>query len=192
MRTGSAAPDDGSRAREDAQLGRQLLVTAGVVLVAAVYVLHAALPAVSFGLPFDNRQTVRTLVPEGWAFFTRSPRTPEPAAYGAGPDGTWRQLTGGSRSGPRDAFGLNRRARSQGTELGIVMSQVPKEHWSSCERAPTDCLSGVTPRLTVTNYSTHHTLCGDVGLALREVRPWAWRDLPGGMPAKVARVVVTC
>jgi antimicrobial peptide system SdpA family protein len=174
------------------RLGRQVATVAAVALVAVLYAVHAALPVTPFGLPFDDRQTVRTFVPQGWAFFTKSPRSPEPTVYGYDPDGSWRTLSFGPQATPGNLMGLDRLGRSQGTELAIILNRLPAKAWSNCDQQPVDCLSGLQPRYTVVNYSTHRSICGDVGVSVQEVLPWAWRNLPAVMPSKVARMTVAC
>jgi antimicrobial peptide system SdpA family protein len=164
-----------------------------IALVFAAYVLHAALPATPFKLPLMDKRVIQTVLPEGWAFFTISPRSPDIVVYGPASDHTWRRLTLNAHSGSGALLGLNRRNRSQGTEVALVANQVPEQAWSECDRAPLDCLSGLAPqKRTVANFATQQTLCGEVGLIMQEVLPWAWRDLPTTMPSKVVRVVVTC
>lgn len=179
--------------RADLWLGRSIATLVALALVAVVYVLHAALPATSFDLPFTDRQAVRAIVPEGWGFFTLSPRTPDPVVYAARPDGGWRPLAARTHGGPSTLFGLDRQGRSQGTELAIVTNQVRPEAWSDCDREPLDCLTALTPRPEpIRNSSTRRSICGEVGIVLQEVLPWAWRDLPTVMPSKVVRLVVSC
>ncbi|GIH11519.1 hypothetical protein Rhe02_95860 [Rhizocola hellebori] len=189
MDTSSAA---GQANQEDLRLGRRLVTTGAIALVFMAYVLHAALPATPFGLPFEQKRIVQTVLPEGWAFFTISPRSPDVVVYGTGPDNAWHRLTVNAHSGSGALLGLNRRNRSQGTEVALVANQVPPEVWSACDRDPLDCLSTLTPQRTVANFATQQTLCGEVGMIMQEVLPWAWRDLPTTMPSKVVRVVVTC
>jgi antimicrobial peptide system SdpA family protein len=187
-----APPQDAERVQ--ARLGRRIATVAVLALVVVVYVLQAALPVTAFTLPFDRSQQIRSLVPEGWAFFTKSPRIPDPTIYGLDSGGGWRTLTEGPQANPtRDSLlGLDRLSRSQGTEVAIVTNQIPAKAWTECNRRPTDCLSPLSPVATVTNFSTHHTICGDVGVAIQEVLPWAWHGLSTEMPSKVVRVVVTC
>ncbi len=89
-------------------------------------------------------------------------------------------------------MGLNRLGRSQGTELAILVQQVPPAGWSDCRQAPAVCLSRLPGNRTIADTSTHRTVCGDVGLVVQQVLPWAWRDLRTVMPSRVARVRVAC
>jgi antimicrobial peptide system SdpA family protein len=184
------APPD--QPREELRLGRRIAAVAALALVVVVYVVHAALPVTAFTLPYDQSVQVRSLVPEGWAFFTKSPRSPDPTVYGALAAGGWRRLSVDPQANPGSLMGLDRLARAQGTEVAIVTAQVPREAWTACDRPPTQCLSGLRPAATVVNRSTHRTICGDVGLTIQEVLPWAWHGLSTVMPSQVVRVVVTC
>lgn len=178
--------------QEDLRLGRRIVMTGAVALVMVVYVLHAALPATPFQLPFTDKRIIKTVLPEGWAFFTISPRSPDVVVYGAQPGGGWKRITVNAHSGSGSLLGLDRRNRSQGTEVALVANRVPPDHWSDCKREPLDCLETLTPKRTVANFATHRTMCGDIGLIMQEVLPWAWRDLETTMPSRVVRVRVTC
>ncbi|GHJ47182.1 hypothetical protein Cs7R123_45240 [Catellatospora sp. TT07R-123] len=187
---GSAPPP--ASEHEDLRLGRRVATVAVLAMILAGYVLHAALPATAFKLPFYDKQVIRSLMPEGWAFFTKSPKDPEATVYGLGPGGAWHSLNAGPQANVENLMGLDRLARSQGTEMALVLRQVPSDDWSACRRTPIECLSELSPQHTVINFSTHRTICGDVGVAIQEVLPWAWHDLPTVMPSKVVRVRVTC
>ncbi len=177
----------------DRRLGRRVLAVAAVALVFVAYVAHGALPVTPFSLPLTGeRQYARAFAPQSWAFFTRSPRTAELAAVGRGADGSWRRLSPGSLAVPADMMGLDRIRQAEEMHIRNLRAQVPDSAWSPCEGAPTGCLSRLSAGTTVVNYSTRRELCGDVGLILQEVLPWAWRDLPTVMPSRVARLTVTC
>jgi hypothetical protein len=56
--------------------------------VAALYALHTVIPFNAVVLPFERDLPVRSLTPEGWAFFTRNPREKQISAYRR-VNGTW-------------------------------------------------------------------------------------------------------
>lgn len=183
----AAATDDA-----DTRTGRRVAVVLAVAGLFVAYVLHAALPASPFTLPGPPAGTVRALVPQGWAFFTKSPRSRSAEVFRHRPDGGWRDITAGTRARPRSLMGLDRTGRAQGTEVAMLIAVVPERSWRDCERRPTDCLAEAPVAHTIVNRSTHHSVCGEVGIVLQDVLPWAWRDLPTTMPSKVLRVRVTC
>lgn len=186
------APPAPPEEQEDLRLGRRIAAMGVTALIIVVYVLHAALPATPFQLPFENRRAIQTILPEGWAFFTISPRSPDIVVVGRDPDGGWKRLTVNAHATPASLLGLNRLDRSQGNEVAIIANQVPQEVWIECDLEPTVCLSQAKPERTVSNFSSRRSICGDVGLIMQEVLPWAWRGLPATMPSKVVRVVATC
>lgn len=191
MTTGSAAtrtPEE----RLNVRIGRRVAVVGACAILLVAYVLHAALPAAAFTLPGPQAQHVRGFMPQGWAFFTKSPRSVSFLAYQYQPAGTWRDITAGPLARPEDVMGLDRMSRSQGTEMAMLGALVPTEAWLECEEEPTACLSRASTDLTLPNGSNHHSICGDVGLVLQDVLPWAWRGATTTMPSKVARVRVTC
>ncbi|WP_157756546.1 SdpA family antimicrobial peptide system protein [Plantactinospora sp. KBS50] len=191
MPTGSASWQ-GQAERADERLGRRVLAAMVVVAVIVAYVVHDALPVTHFSLPLtSNHSYARTVAPQSWAFFTKSPRTPPVTVFERGSDG-WRDRSPGRLAVPADLMGLNRVRQAEQLIVYDLRAQVPAEAWSDCDREPTDCLAGLPTAATIANHSTSRTICGDVGLIVREVPPWAWRDLPTIMPSRVVRAKVIC
>jgi len=191
MITGSAAtrtPEENL----DVRIGRRVALVGACALLLVAYVLNAALPATAISLPGQDARLVRTFMPEGWAFFTKSPRSVSPQVYQYQAAGTWRDITAGPIADVSDAMGLDRMSRSQGTEIAMIVRLVPEKAWTDCEQQPIACLSQATAAMTLPNLSNHHSICGEVGLVAQEVLPWAWRATPAVMPSKVVRVRVKC
>lgn len=174
-------------------IGLQVCAAVVISIVAVVYVTQASLSATPFTMPFGSHVSVETkvLVPEGWAFFTLSPRTPEPAVYSRDASGDWRSVTAGPLAVLGSLMGLDRATRAQGTEIAIIIAQVPATAWVSCSKAPVQCMAG-SGTVTVVNLSSHKSVCGEIGIAIQQVKPWAWHDLDSVMPSRVAVVTVRC
>jgi antimicrobial peptide system SdpA family protein len=201
MGSGSAASVTGAcdseplsrqSAESDIRLGRRLgvaLVGAGCLIVA---VLYAALPGTPFDLlPANAKQVVVGVVPEGWAFFTRSPRLPTAVAYQHGGDGRWHSLAAAPLGRLGDVMGLDRQGRARDTELATLTDQVPGSAWQHCTGDPLACLSKAPVAATVINTS-HRRTCGDIGIVDQDVLPWAYRNSATVMPSRIVRVQVTC
>jgi antimicrobial peptide system SdpA family protein len=201
MGTGSAAsaaetpgsePTSNVSTESDVRLGRRLavsLITAGCLIAA---VLYAALPDSPFEfVPANVRQVAIGVVPEGWAFFTRSPRLPTPVAYEHQPNGGWRSLAAAPLARPSDGMGLNREGRARSTELAVLIDQMPRTAWHECKQDPLVCLSTTQLTATVVN-AGNRTICGDIGIVVQDVLPWAFRNSSTIMPSKVTRIRVTC
>ncbi|WP_412538042.1 SdpA family antimicrobial peptide system protein [Longispora sp. K20-0274] len=182
----STAPKD-----PDTATGRRVAsVASGAVLLVA-YVLHAALPASPLHLPGPDTTVIRLFTPQGWAFFTKSPRSTDTYVYRLDGD-SWHDIDAGPLAQPEYTMGLDRAARAQGAEIALLRSHLTADVWRDCDREPDACLAETAVAATLANGSTVRTVCGDVGLVERGPLPWAWRDLPTTVPSRVARVRVTC
>ncbi|MFE7410246.1 SdpA family antimicrobial peptide system protein [Streptomyces laurentii] len=172
---------------------------AAVCVVWAVIVLYVAqeqLPKNAITLPAQKeaRHTVINMAPQGWAFFTKSPRDVEVVPYG-NRSGRWQPLSMTPHSSPKNAFGLDRASRAQGVEIAMVLSAAKKADWHPCERDRESCLTKFgTPARTIKNTSPEPSLCGTVGLLQERPTPWAWRDLVDDThtPERVMVLRVTC
>ena len=157
------------------------------------YVLVHSLPYNPIGSQYPDRIGVRAFVPEGWAFFTKNPREQQFMAY-TKQAGEWRPALSMPVARPRNVFGLNRAARAQGVELGMLLHEVPESAWSACSEPDAACLRLPPLEAPIANEASAQTLCGEVGVIFREPVPWAWRRKvsPDEMPASVAKIRVQC
>jgi antimicrobial peptide system SdpA family protein len=189
---GVATAATSTRTEEDQALGRQVLWGLALASLAVVYVLHAALPQNAVALPFENPRGIQQIVPEGWAFFTRSPRTVYPIVYRRGDDGRWRLWSRKTLATPDQLMGLDRTQRSEGTVMALILDQVSAQKWSNCTQDPAVCLSRQSAPLTLSNPSSHREICGMNGFVMQEVLPWAWRSSGTVMPSRVLAARVMC
>lgn len=195
-------PQESERADRSAPPARPRILGAALFGLAAIwstfglYVVHAHLPTNALDLPFESeiRTALRVLVPEGWAFFTRNPREERFLPFLRRPDGTWSYAHAGPNAEARNTFGLNRAARAQGVEIGLLQGSIPAAAWQPCDDAILACLQRSTTALELTNESPNPTLCGAVALALQEPLPWAWAAASSEetMPSKIVRLDVKC
>jgi antimicrobial peptide system SdpA family protein len=192
MRLDTSAPGRG--AGQDRVLGGRVALVGLVAAVLALYVVHGSLPTNPLSLPLERSSTLRAFVPEGWGFFTASPRDTTPLPLRRGPSGVWTSVAAGALAVPADAFGADRVRRAQGTEIALVLHDVPKGSWSTCREAPAACLERLPVFGTRSDVSPGKTICGDIGFVRQEVLPWAWRSAAGQtvMPSQVLRLRVAC
>ncbi|MFH9075588.1 SdpA family antimicrobial peptide system protein [Streptomyces alboflavus] len=167
----------------------------GVVIL---YVAQAALPENVLTLPWQEPTTrpVASTAPQGWAFFTKSPRDAELTPYRLD-GGKWGSVRLTPHSKPSNAFGLDRASRSQGIEAALLVSVAGKKvRWRNCtkERTAEDCLASTPNSGKVTNPSPAPSLCGTAALVQMKPTPWAWRDLlkETHTPEKAAVWEVSC
>ncbi|MER6161027.1 SdpA family antimicrobial peptide system protein [Streptomyces sp. NPDC001868] len=160
--------------------------------------LLVALPSSAVTTPevVASRQYVRQVWPQGWSFFTKSPRSPTNGAYRISSDGPPRSLLIGPNATPSNVFGASRRVRAQGPELATLMSTTPERAWKKCDGyTVSDCGVGEFRKAPkVRNDSPIPTLCGKTVLTLEEPVPWAWRELTESQfrITKAAEVDIQC
>lgn len=175
------------------------LLALGLILgwtTLTVYALHAALPFNPIELPFEKHFNIKLLLPEGWAFFTRDPRDDRMLPYQRTPEGQWAWASDTPNFQWKNAFGINRAARAQGVELGLLMKDAATLPKVECKESPTACLERAPVAQTLRNTSPRPTYCGQVGLVFQRAVPWAWsrtnQGKPITMPSKVLRLDVEC
>lgn len=177
-----------------AEVGGVLIALVGFWLIFGLYVVHAFLPYNPVKPPFAAELRTKLWMPEGWAFFTRDPRS-ERVYYFVYNGATWVDASVGPQSRASNFFGLNRRARAQNVEAGLLLNeQRVREAWRVCERSPSSCLAPAYAVNAVTNASPRPTLCGLVGVARQRPIPWAWRRSRDRvvMPSVAVTLEVTC
>ncbi|AXG80370.1 SdpA family antimicrobial peptide system protein [Streptomyces paludis] len=179
-----------------------LTAVVAVGAVAVLYTAQAHVPKNVLTLPGQQQVAggVHAVAPQGWAFFTKSPRDPELVPYRyAGT--SWKTVSMGPHSRPSNAFGLDRASRSQGIEMALLLNEAPELKWTECEDHPDveTCLESITSASAdgparIRNRSPEPTLCGTVAIVQAEPVPWAWRDLMDAThtPGRAAVWEVTC
>jgi antimicrobial peptide system SdpA family protein len=136
---------------------------------------------------------VVVVAPEGWGFFTRNPRLPNPYVYRRQGEGWVRVGEAGNRFA--SLLGLKRDSRAQGIELERLLARLPAGAWKACEGGLEACLAGEPPfTIPVPNPMRVRSLCGELAVEAKEPVPWAWSRSAGSirMPSKVALLKVSC
>ncbi|NMO15877.1 SdpA family antimicrobial peptide system protein [Pyxidicoccus fallax] len=168
--------------------------------VLATYSIHSRLPFNTVRLPGERSHlsgpfSIQFVLPQGWKFFTKSPREPELALYRRLDSGTWEHVNPLPVSDSSGFFRLDRTARAQGVEMALLTHAIPAFDWKArCRRSDEDCLGDTVPVRTVRNLTPTPTLCGTIGFVAREPLPWAWashRDTTR-MPASSLVLRVQC
>ncbi|MFC7709937.1 SdpA family antimicrobial peptide system protein [Micromonospora lupini] len=153
-----------------------------------------SLPPNPLSPPQQDQQKVRLFIPQGWGFFTISPRRAQLSPMRPASGGGWTDAGAGHLAVPADGFGVNRIRRAQGTEMALLLRGVRAGDWTPCSEQPGQCLAAVRPLGRVHNLAARPTLCGPVGFVRQEPLPWAWRASAGRtvMPSSVLRLEVAC
>jgi antimicrobial peptide system SdpA family protein len=192
--TGRDAPT--LRATGSAGVGVLAIVLVGFWLLFGTYVVHTRMPRTALTLPGENalKPLMILFVPEGWAFFTKDPRDERYLSFVRGSDGRWAFIDRGPNAEPRNWFGLNRLARAQGPEIGVLVSRVPAPAWQDCNIEPTQCLDRSPVAYRGATPSPIPALCGSVGIVVQRPLPWAWFSAREEvvLPSRVARLEISC
>lgn len=175
-------------------LGWYSIVVAGLWSIVFAYAMHAAMPFNPIKLPFENRVSVRMLLPEGFGFFTRSPREDRLLLFRRSDRG-WQSASVGPSQKAAHAFGVVRAVRAQSIEAGLLMEGLGNPtRWKRCSEDPLACMARSASSADISNRSPDPTLCGTVGLAIQETMPWAWaaRGAKVTMPSRIMVATVRC
>ncbi|WP_242227340.1 SdpA family antimicrobial peptide system protein [Bacillus cereus group sp. BfR-BA-01315] len=154
------------------------------------YGIQNALPANPIkDLPFSKKLNMTTWFPQGWGFYSKSPRD----SYFSLVDVKSGELAAEWPNNlPKNYFGLKRFGRSQGIESGMISSKVPEISMQNCSEDPKNCLKKSKVLMNIENDTPNPTICGDIGIVNQKPVPWAWSKRKIDMPSKIARVNVTC
>lgn len=169
---------------------RALALCGAIIAVTLTSVTAMALPSADHLGPEAKRaaNVIRQILPEGWSFFTKSPRDAFVIAYDENGDETGTA----PNAQPKWAFGLNRTSRLGGIDVDRVMQKLDRDAWQRCELGMD--LSACRNKLktqTVTITDAPHSLCGDVTLAKVRPTPWAFRGTDSPVE-EVAVVRIQC
>lgn len=174
-----------------------LIFWGAVGMVIATYAVHVHWPYNVIALPFERpiASAVNSILPQGWAFFTRSPREEAILVFRKVGDQQWQDTDIGPNAEPSNFFGADRRARAQGLERGIITSSVPDDSWRKCHQELEVCLGlQVENSVTVYNPTPNPTMCGPLALVSRSPVPYSYREhvTERWATERVARVEADC
>jgi antimicrobial peptide system SdpA family protein len=175
-----------------AALGVLALVQLCLLGAFAITAALAAMPFNTLNVPNEVNRTIMSLIPEGWGFFTKSPRDPE-THIARLQNGVLQELNIVSSFQAKYVFGFNRLARAQGLEVDELLLQLQASSlWRNCQQSITVCSQNLAVQKKLVNAVHAPTLCGDLLLFERRPIPWAYRESKPVMPSRLTRVEVVC
>jgi antimicrobial peptide system SdpA family protein len=160
---------------------------------AILFVLTASIADHPLRQALRVRTNLIVVSPQGWAFFTRSPREPVDRIFQQ--RGPQLSPVTYANSSMRNRFGISRAARALNVELASLLAQLPRGSWVECEEALEDCVARMESNApVVANASVMQKLCGDLVVERRPPVPWAWSSSarPIHMSGQVTRFKVRC
>lgn len=176
-------------------MNRNLKILGVSFICTWLLIAYLFLSTIIFALPDSpashiGSEVIFKLFPQGWAFFSKSPRDESIFIYNL-------ELTENPviwpNNHPKNIFGLKRYGRGQGVEVGVLYSQIKPENWYACEGIIHECLVELD-FISVINNTPNPSLCGEFILVLREPIPWAWSKKVSleNIPSKLVKVESTC
>lgn len=169
------------------------LLTVGAIGSLAVSATQAFFTASPIASSRVSRQETFTLLPQGWGFFTRSPRE-RWYTYWSLASGQWSRVDLKGTS-IENWFGLRRRSRIRLVRLGMLHAALTKADWRPCHGEMSECVKTLpagSPHAAVS--WRDDALCRSIVIVSAEPWPWAWASLkrPLFYQGQIARVDVRC
>lgn len=165
------------QARQTAFLGcaKVAILVLQVALSVALLLVYLPPNPFSLGTPLQLRlyPLAASVLPQGWGFFTKSPRD-ESFQILRLEGRSWTDGFRGPESEPRNAFGFSRFPRAQGSDVAALVSELGPTSASGCSAALADCLLHERPIQVDETNRSDFTLCGDLVLRFVTPIPWAW------------------
>lgn len=186
----------GERRRKRKILLAALIITIfwlGLALVTYSTAIQVDDTALSIPFAAALKPVTRTVLTQGWGFFTRSPQEQDFYIFGRDDIDSWTNISYGPPGRVSSLFGLKRVSRAEGVEIGVLSYEVPVASWEECLEPMPECFEGLES-FAIRNLSHAPLICGEAGLALSAPSPWAWQRLSRAfvMPSTVVRLKVEC
>lgn len=137
---------------------------------------------------YKVRRLINELSPQGWGFFTKSPREEMTDMYRVENGKAYKCLFENAHY--TNLFGLSRKARKLGMEVAIIEEEIPDSSWVKTE----GIANFEIPQQTIAIHGKylHYFNTGEYVLVKRSIIPWAWYNTanPNKVPCKVAKVKI--
>lgn len=172
------------------QPARAFALCGAIVVVTVSVVAATALPPADHLSPGTKRAVnmMREILPEGWSFFTKSPREAFVVAY----DESGVELGTAPNAQARWAFGLNRGSRLGGIDVDRIIEKLDPGAWRPCDvSASVSACSRDVELQAVKIKDEAQSLCGNIILARKAPVPWAFRGTDSPIE-QVAAAKVEC
>lgn len=143
---------------------------------------------------YELHNSIRTLFPQGWAFFTKSPREENIQVYQL-IDGKLQPIAHQRQATLENWMGFRRSARAISVEYAYLLYNVPSDRWTRCETDVETYINTHTlPTVSVVNATPEAFLQGEYYLVQKGIVPWAWAKHASqiNLPASILKLNVLC
>ncbi|GAA4044082.1 SdpA family antimicrobial peptide system protein [Arthrobacter methylotrophus] len=167
-----------------------------LVLIVLAYSIFAVSPHSTFHLPGTGaiREDLSKAVPQGWGFFTKSPRDPFLLVYANDGVGGHQEIMQLPTVKVENYFGVGRFDRGQPVELANIVNRVSSQSWNNCGPTINSCLDAPLTAVEVHNEKPEPSLCGQMKVVEVAPVPWAYRHLTDArfQAQKAMTLAATC
>lgn len=159
---------------------RGLLLVLGSFTIGLLSMITiSSLPDSAINRNEKSRINFISVMPQGWAFFTRNAREEKYFIYRQQPDSTWQRVNIPGAS-LQYIFGLNRKGRAVTVELGTLLKQVDDSMWTQTNKKIEYIFKNgldTVPSYKVKNICPDPLCTGNIIIQLKPPVPWAWADI---------------
>lgn len=114
---------------------------------------------------------ISTVSPQGWGFFTKSPREENIYIYSLNDNLVKNEMP--TNSHYSNYFGISKKSRMVGYEVSMILTQLKHEKWSSFNGVFVNDKKGII----VDNSNLHFLKNGKYALVKEKITPYLWRKL---------------
>lgn len=119
------------------------------------------------------RKVFQYVIPQGWGFFTKSPREAMVDLYSVKRDSTF-ELVSVRNNDPKYLFGLSRESRKIGMEISVLLSQIDDKKWVKIKGF--NNITTPDSSIVVDNKTLELIPNGHYMLVKHIQPPWSWRN----------------
>ncbi|WP_052329795.1 SdpA family antimicrobial peptide system protein [Thermicanus aegyptius] len=164
------------------------------VVVISAGLLVFLLSALQLTLPNNptrvlKNMTISKIFPQGWGFYSISPREEQIILY----DENGNLAVDWPNASLSNLFGLLRKGRAQGLEVGIVSAELQENDFTQTEGNLKEAIKSYHGRIiTVKNPTPNAMISGKYFVVKYQIVPWTWARLikQEDAPAKIVEVNV--
>lgn len=126
-------------------------------------------------LPGKLKETINIFFPEGWSFFTRSPREEMAEIYEIKNNNTLTRISY-QCSAPENLFGISKKSRKIGMELSIIATVINDSLWVNQGSSQINIDALPITKIKINQDDIKIILKGNYIIKTKMPIPWAWSN----------------
>jgi len=168
-------------------------ILVSIFLVSMLFLsILSALPTTPFTPSQEKKIYFSQILPQGWGFFSKNPRDEYIKVFDKNEEPTvsWPNMR------VSNLFGIDRKGRGQGTELALILNDIPQKNFKACDTTVKLCIEDIKMQKSerIMNRTPEPTLCGEQFISINTPIPWAWSKSTDSktQKVKIAKVNLVC